>query len=88
MHSSSDSDGEVKAIRVQDEASKPCCERILAQGVPAYGIIDTAADITIIGGNLFRKLASVACLKKKSLKPADKIPRTYDQRPFFIRRIL
>jgi len=49
---SSDSDSDVKAIRVHDEGSKPCCARVLVQGVPAYGIIGTAADITIIGGNL------------------------------------
>ena len=52
------------------------------QGVPAYGIVDTAANIMIIGGKIFKKVASVACLKKKNLKPADKIPRAYDQRPF------
>ena len=56
--------------------------RVLIQGVPVYGIIDTAADITIIGDQLFRKVASVARLKKKHLKPADKTPRNYDQRPF------
>ena len=72
------------AIRVQDEGSKPRCARVLVQGVPAYGIVDTAADITIIGGDLFRKVASVARLKKKNLnlKPADKVPRAYDQRLF------
>ena len=80
--SSSDSDGEIKAIRVQDKASKPRCACLLVQGVPAYVIIDTAADITIIGRNLFHKVASVAHLKKKNLEPADKIPRAYDQRPF------
>ena len=40
------------------------------------------ADITNISGDLFWKVASVACLKKKNLKPADKVPRAYDQRPF------
>ena len=47
-----------------------------------YGIIDTAADITIMGDQLFRKVASVAHLKKKQLKKADKTPCNYDQRPF------
>ena len=45
------------------------------------GIVDTAADITIIG-DLFRKAASVAHLKKRDFRPADKTPRTYDQKPF------
>jgi len=52
------------------------------QGVSAFGIIDTAADIIIIGGNLFWKVASVACLKNRNLKPAEKVPRAYDQLPF------
>jgi len=54
----------------------------LIQGVPAYGIIDTAADITIIGGQLFCKVASVVHLKKKHFKHADKTPRNYDRRLF------
>jgi len=79
---SEDSDESVNTIRVSDKGSFPQCVRVLIQGVPAYGIIDTAADITIIGGQLFRKVASVAHLKKKHLKHADKTPRNYDQRPF------
>ena len=51
-------------------------------GVSAYGIINTAADITIIGGKLFKKVVSVACLKKKNLKLTNKITGAYDQRPF------
>lgn len=30
------------------------------QGVPALGIVDTAADITIMGPNLFKKVAALA----------------------------
>ena len=48
-------------------------------GVPAYGIIDSGADITILGGELFKKVAAVARLKKKHLKKADKLARNYDQ---------
>ena len=51
-------------------------------GVPANGIMDTGADITIIGPELFKKVASVAKLKKRQLKKADKVPHTYDQREF------
>ena len=43
------------------------CVPVLVLGVPAYGIVDTAADITIIGGRLFHKVASVARLKKRNL---------------------
>jgi len=52
----------------------------LIQGVSAYGIIDTAADI--IGGQLFCKVASVTHLKKKHFKHANKTPRNYDYHPF------
>jgi len=52
------------------------------QGVPAVGIVDTAADITIMGDSLFKKVASVARLRKKDFKSADKIHHGYDQCPF------
>ena len=52
------------------------------QGVPAQGIIDSGADITIISGELFKRVATVAHLKKRDLKKPDRIPWTYDHRPF------
>ncbi len=54
------------------------------QGVPARGVIDSGADITIIGGDLFKQVATVAKLRKKDFRSADKTPRTYDQRPFVL----
>ena len=56
--------------------------KVQLQGVPAYGFIDTGADITIIGGKLFKKVATIARLKKRHFKKADKIPKTYDQKTF------
>ncbi len=50
--------------------------------MPVYGLIDTGADITINGGNLFKKVAAVARLKKKNFKPADKVAYNYDGKPF------
>ena len=50
--------------------------------MPAQGIVDSGADITIIGGELFRIVAAVARLRKKDLKKPDRVPRTYDHRPF------
>ena len=52
------------------------------QGVPSKGIIDTGADITIVGAELFKKVASIAQLKKSAFKKPDKIPYTYDHQPF------
>ena len=43
---------------------------------------DSGADITIIGGKLFRKVATAARLKKRDFHKPDKTPRTYDQKPF------
>ena len=53
LFSDSDIDTEVKVIRVSDEGSKSQCAHVEVQRVQAYGIIDTATDITIIGGRLF-----------------------------------
>ena len=79
---SSDSDGDVCTVRVSDTGCKPQCAQVMIQGAPVVGIIDTAADITIMGGSLLQKVASVARLKKKNFKPPDITPHCYDQRPF------
>ena len=49
---------------------------------PTSGILDTGADITIMDGELFKKIPVVAKLRKKDLKEADRIPRTYDGKQF------
>ena len=82
MYSSdSDETGEVKMIRVEDKGSKPQKALVDVQGLPAEGVIDSGADITIMGTDLFKKVAAAARLKKQ-LKKADKVPHTYDQKPF------
>ena len=53
-----------------------------------YGIVDTGADITMMGGTMFRKVAAVAKLRKKDFKNLDKQPRTYDQRTFILDGII
>ena len=40
------------------------------------------ADITIVGAELFKKIAAVAHLKKSQFKPPDKTPYSYDRKPF------
>ncbi len=40
-------------VCVEDKGSHPKCARIQIQGVPAYGIVDSEADITIMGGSLY-----------------------------------
>ncbi len=80
--SSSDDESDILQVRVNDKGSMPQCVKVELQGVPAYGIIDSDADITILGGDLFRDVATVARLKKRDLKKPDKTPKTYDRKPF------
>ena len=67
---------------VHDEGSKSQTALVEITGVPAYGIVDTGADITIIGPKLFKKVAMFAKLKKRKFKEPDKVPHTYDRRQF------
>ena len=75
-------DGDVCVVRVHDKGSRQRCAHVEVQGVEAWGVVDTGADITIMGGELFMKIAAVARLKKKDFKPADKKPYTYGDQPF------
>lgn len=52
------------------------------KGVLARGVVDSGADITIVGGWLFRRVAAAARLRKSQLKKVKKIPCTYDRRTF------
>ena len=47
-----------------------------------YGVIDSGLDIMIMCGTLLHKVAVVAKLHKKDLKPLDKTPCGYDWQPF------
>ena len=79
---SDDSDQDhCKQIVVKDNGSRSVCVP-LQIGVPVYGLVDTGADITIIGAQLLKKIAAVAKLKKRNFKTADKTPHGYDRRPF------
>ena len=81
LFSDSEEEG-VKQICVVDSGSCPQLARVDIHGVPADGIVDTAADITIMGGKLFALVASAARLKKKDFRKPDKVPRNYDGREF------
>ena len=75
--SSEEEEADVRVVHVKDQGSFPQCAKVQIQGVPVYGVLDSGADISIMGGNLFRKVAAAARLKKKDFKKADKVPRTY-----------
>ena len=55
----------VRHIRLDSNGSQPRYAQVEVQGVPAQGIVDSGADITIIGGELFGRVAAVARLNKR-----------------------
>jgi hypothetical protein len=59
-----------------------CRAAVDVQGVPTLGVVDTAADITIMNGELFRAVVATNRLKKRAFRDADKVPYTFDQRKF------
>ena len=81
---SSDDSHEVHQVRVSDRGSKPCRARVLVQDVPVEGVIDTGAVITIMEGNLFKKVASVGQLRKCDFKKLDKVPLAYNNQKFLL----
>ena len=56
----SDSDGtdKVRQVRVHDKGSRPHCAHVNVQGVPMSGVVDSGADITIMGGDMFKRVAN------------------------------
>ena len=63
LYSDSDSASDVSSVRVEDKGSQPQKASVSVQGVPVEGVIDSGADITIMGADLFKKVAAVAHLK-------------------------
>ena len=79
----SDSDEEhIRRITVEDQGSHAKCVKVEIHQVAMYGIVDTGADITILGGKAFQRIAAKAKLRKKEFKPADKTAYNYDGKPF------
>ena len=79
---SSNSDSGVRQVRIDDEGSRQQHVEVLLAGVPVRGVIDSGADITIMGGELFCRVAAATRMKRKQLYAPDRIPTTYDWRPF------
>ena len=77
-----DGSSDIRTVRIQDRGSKPREVMVDVQGVPATGVIDSGADITIMGAELFKKVASVARLRRSSFNKPDKTSYTYDHQPF------
>ena len=81
-------DGNVKLVHVQDRGSQPRRAQVQIGGVLAWGIVDSGADITIIGKDLLQTIAAVGKLRKRDCKKPDKVPRTYDRKPFTLHGML
>ena len=82
LYSSDSDDPGVLQVRVCDKGSKAHCVKVSVQGVPVYGVVDNGADITTIGGEMFKQVAAAAKLCKRDFKPPDRTPHNYDQQPF------
>ena len=67
-----------------DQGSHPQPAKVVIGGVPVEGVVDSGSDITILGGEMFKRVATVAKLHKEDFKPPDKRPRTYNQQAFRI----
>ena len=65
LSDSEEEDNTVSLVRAQDGGSKLQAAQVEVAGVPAHGIVDTGTDITIMGPELFKKVAMVAKLKKR-----------------------
>ena len=84
LSSDSDSSDGVHQVHVSDKGSKPHCAKVNVQGVPMNGVVDSGADITIMGGEMFKHVAAVGKLRKKDFKSSDTTPHNYDQHPFHL----
>ena len=80
--SSDDGNMEIRQVRISYNGSRQQYVPVQLQGVPTSGAVDSSADITIVGGELFRRVAAVAKLRRSQLKKVDKIPHTYNQKTF------
>ena len=69
---------------MHDRGSKTQRVTVLVQGVPMYGVVDSTADLTIIGGDAFKQVAAAAKLKKRDFKSPDQLPHNYDRRPIHL----
>lgn len=78
----SDESDEVCKVCVPDRETRPCRATVLVQDIPAKGLINTGADITIMGREPFKKVAPVAQPHKCDFKQPDKVPVRYNNEMF------
>ena len=57
------------------------CVKVMVEGAPIVGLIDTGPDITIMRGDQFYDMVKQANLNKHHLKPTEQRACAYDQKP-------
>ena len=71
---SSESEDTINPVQVKDEGSHAKYVKVDVQGVPTYGIVDSGANITILGGAMFKKVTAAGRLRKKDFPNQTKPP--------------
>lgn len=61
----------VLQVRVDNKGSVSHCVEVEVQYVSMYGIVDSGANITIIGDQMFKKEATVTKLNRRDFKVAN-----------------
>ena len=85
LKSGSDSDHSIaNFVRIRDTGSRPRSVKVEVQTVFMYGIVDSGAHSIITGGEMFKSLAREERLKRRHFQMPDRVPLTYDHRPFAI----
>ena len=74
----------MKLVSVVDEGSRSQKAKVIVGEVPLSVIIDSGADITVMGGSAFKQMTLVTKVKRWDFKASDKVPRKYDHQPFHI----
>ena len=75
----------VTQVCVHNKGSKPQTVNVVSKAcLHVNGVVDTGADITIIGAEVFKRIAAVANLRKSDFKPPNKTRCTYKQMTFHI----
>ena len=64
-------------MRITDQGSHLRKATVEIAGVPATGLVDTGADITIMGPELFKKVRSCSCWPQKETVQASRQTATH-----------
>ena len=74
LYSSSDGSesDHIHVVQFYDSGSQPHYAKVQLKGVLAQGIVYSGADVSIMGAELFKKVAATHKIKKKAFQEPDK----------------